>query len=90
MLCWPRLACLVQLDGLTGQPRPEDILLFAVPVCAPYQVQGAACTQQHRSPGGLLCTECALGLRNFSPLATPPIHPPTHPAHPPPTSHPPR
>ena len=27
-----------QLDGLTGQPRAEDILLFAIPVCAPYQV----------------------------------------------------
>ncbi|XP_059675363.1 ribosome quality control complex subunit NEMF isoform X3 [Gavia stellata] len=24
------------LDSLTGQPHPEDILLFAVPVCAPY------------------------------------------------------
>lgn len=24
------------LDGLTGCPRPEDILLFALPVCAPY------------------------------------------------------
>ena len=26
-----------QLDALTGCPRPEDILLCAVPVCAPYQ-----------------------------------------------------
>ncbi|XP_058689452.1 ribosome quality control complex subunit NEMF [Poecile atricapillus] len=24
------------MDSLTGQPHPEDILLFAVPVCAPY------------------------------------------------------
>ncbi|XP_008635550.1 PREDICTED: nuclear export mediator factor NEMF isoform X1 [Corvus brachyrhynchos] len=24
------------LDSLTGQPQPEDILLFAVPICAPY------------------------------------------------------
>ncbi|KAM8782645.1 ribosome quality control complex subunit NEMF [Rhynchonycteris naso] len=23
-------------DSLTGQPHPEDVLLFAVPVCAPY------------------------------------------------------
>lgn len=23
-------------DSLTGQPHQEDILLFAVPVCAPY------------------------------------------------------
>ncbi|PSC75362.1 nuclear export mediator factor Nemf-like isoform X1 [Micractinium conductrix] len=29
---------LTQLDSLTGVPRGEDILLFAVPVCAPYQV----------------------------------------------------
>uniref|UniRef100_A0A8B9I7Y5 Ribosome quality control complex subunit NEMF n=1 Tax=Anser brachyrhynchus TaxID=132585 RepID=A0A8B9I7Y5_9AVES len=24
------------LDSLTGQPHPEDVLLFAVPICAPY------------------------------------------------------
>lgn len=24
------------LTSLTGQPHPEDVLLFAVPVCAPY------------------------------------------------------
>ncbi|XP_040267599.1 nuclear export mediator factor NEMF-like [Bufo bufo] len=24
------------LDSLTGQPDPEDVLLFSVPVCAPY------------------------------------------------------
>lgn len=24
------------LTSLTGQPNPEDVLLFAVPVCAPY------------------------------------------------------
>ncbi|KAI7842328.1 hypothetical protein COHA_003968 [Chlorella ohadii] len=29
---------LTQLDQLTGQPRTDDILLYAVPVCAPYQV----------------------------------------------------
>nr|XP_020634845.1 nuclear export mediator factor NEMF-like [Pogona vitticeps] len=23
-------------DSLTGQPHPEDLLLFAVPICAPY------------------------------------------------------
>jgi hypothetical protein len=27
---------LTQLDSLTGAPRPDDVLLFAVPVCAPY------------------------------------------------------
>ena len=24
------------LDSLTGQPVSEDLLLFAIPVCAPY------------------------------------------------------
>ena len=24
------------LDSLTGIPTPEDILLFCIPVCAPY------------------------------------------------------
>lgn len=24
------------LDSFTGQPLPEDLLLYAVPVCAPY------------------------------------------------------
>ncbi|NWT38628.1 NEMF factor, partial [Chroicocephalus maculipennis] len=28
--------CEALLDSLTGQPHPEDILLFAVPICAPY------------------------------------------------------
>jgi len=23
-------------DSLTGQPHPEDVLLFAIPICAPY------------------------------------------------------
>ena len=27
---------LTQLDSLTGLPQPDDVLLFAVPVCAPY------------------------------------------------------
>lgn len=27
---------LTQLDSLTGAPKPDDVLLFAVPVCAPY------------------------------------------------------
>ena len=29
---------LTQLDELTGVPRPEDVVLYAVPMCAPYQV----------------------------------------------------
>ncbi len=44
MLCEPPAQCpsvppTLQLDQLTGQPRTDDILLYAVPVCAPYQVQ---------------------------------------------------
>lgn len=27
---------LTQLDSLTGAPSSDDVLLFAVPVCAPY------------------------------------------------------
>jgi hypothetical protein len=27
---------LIDLDYLTGNPLPSDILLYAVPVCAPY------------------------------------------------------
>lgn len=44
-----------QLDGLTGQPRADDILLFAVPVCAPYQVGPCRSTLMHggcRGPAG--------------------------------------
>ena len=29
---------LTQLDELTGTPRPEDVILYALPVCAPYAV----------------------------------------------------
>jgi len=29
-------AQLTQLDALTGQPKPDDVLLFALPMCAPY------------------------------------------------------
>ena len=31
-------ARLTQLDALTATPHPEDVVLFALPVCAPYQV----------------------------------------------------
>ncbi|EIE22903.1 hypothetical protein COCSUDRAFT_16391 [Coccomyxa subellipsoidea C-169] len=27
---------LQELDSLTGQPRPDDVLLYAIPMCAPY------------------------------------------------------
>jgi NFACT protein C-terminal domain len=26
-----------ELSKLTGKPHPDDLLVFAVPVCAPYQ-----------------------------------------------------
>lgn len=37
-LTWRHAFAPLQLDQLTGQPRADDILLYAVPVCAPYQV----------------------------------------------------
>ena len=49
---------LTQLDSLTGEPRPDDVLLFAVPVCAPYSaLQGykyklKLTTQRQSSPTG--------------------------------------
>ena len=29
------------LDALTGAPLPEDVLIFAIPVCAPYSAMSA-------------------------------------------------
>ena len=29
------------LDALTGSPFPEDVLLFAIPMCAPYTALSA-------------------------------------------------
>eukprot|EP00878_Enallax_costatus_P027775 GHUV01029928.1.p3 GENE.GHUV01029928.1~~GHUV01029928.1.p3 ORF type:complete len:131 (+),score=46.18 GHUV01029928.1:952-1344(+) len=29
-------AALKELDSLTGCPRPDDVLMYAVPVCGPY------------------------------------------------------
>ena len=37
---------LTQLDSLTGVPRGDDILLFALPMCAPYQVCPGCCVLQ--------------------------------------------
>ena len=37
---------LTQLDSLTGVPRGDDILLFALPMCAPYQVCLVSCLLQ--------------------------------------------
>lgn len=36
MLEGEELANLTSLDSLTANPLPEDILHFAIPVCAPY------------------------------------------------------
>lgn len=33
-----RRAAELSLDALTARPLPEDILLFALPVCAPYRM----------------------------------------------------
>ena len=37
---------LTQLDSLTGVPRGDDVLLFALPMCAPYQVCSGTCLLQ--------------------------------------------
>ncbi|CAI2185243.1 12483_t:CDS:10 [Funneliformis geosporum] len=36
LVCFKNICFLTVLDTLTGLPLPEDNLLFAVPVCAPY------------------------------------------------------
>ena len=40
------------LDALTGAPRPEDVLLFAVPVCGPYSALAAYKHKVKLVPGG--------------------------------------
>ena len=44
---------LTQLDELTGIPRPEDVVLYAIPVCAPYQVVAGYKYKVKLVPGNL-------------------------------------
>ncbi|VEL42477.1 unnamed protein product [Protopolystoma xenopodis] len=42
---------LVVLNALTGQPLPEDILFYAIPVCAPYQTLSSYKFKVKLTPG---------------------------------------
>jgi len=42
-----------EVDKLTGQPRPEDVLLFAVPVCAPFDALQSYKYKVKITPGNL-------------------------------------
>jgi NFACT protein C-terminal domain len=42
-----------ELSKLTGKPHPEDLLLFAVPVCAPYQSLSQYTYRVKLTPGNM-------------------------------------
>jgi NFACT protein C-terminal domain len=42
-----------ELSKLTGKPHPDDLLLFAVPVCAPYQSLSQYTYRVKLTPGNL-------------------------------------
>ncbi|NWU89006.1 NEMF factor, partial [Upupa epops] len=54
------------LDSLTGQPHPEDILLFAVPICAPYTAMSNYKYKVKLTPGTQKKGKAAkIALHNF-------------------------
>ncbi|NXH47246.1 NEMF factor, partial [Dicaeum eximium] len=54
------------LDSLTGQPHPEDILLFAVPICAPYTAMTSYKYKVKLTPGTQKKGKAAkIALHNF-------------------------
>uniref|UniRef100_A0A8C4XQT5 Ribosome quality control complex subunit NEMF n=1 Tax=Falco tinnunculus TaxID=100819 RepID=A0A8C4XQT5_FALTI len=54
------------LDSLTGQPHPEDILLFAVPICAPYTTMANYKYKVKLTPGTQKKGKAAkIALHNF-------------------------
>ncbi|NXN24720.1 NEMF factor, partial [Nycticryphes semicollaris] len=54
------------LDTLTGQPHPEDILLFAVPICAPYTAMANYKYKVKLTPGTQKKGKAAkIALHNF-------------------------
>ncbi|KFQ26947.1 Nuclear export mediator factor Nemf, partial [Merops nubicus] len=54
------------LDSLTGQPHPEDILLFAVPICAPYTAMASYKYKVKLTPGTQKKGKAAkIALHNF-------------------------
>jgi hypothetical protein len=57
---------LTVLDALTGLPRPEDELLFAVPVCGPYSALQAYKYKVKLTPGTQQwCLPCLVGCRTM-------------------------
>ncbi|KAL7747767.1 hypothetical protein RI367_006891 [Sorochytrium milnesiophthora] len=65
---------LTELDALTGQPHPDDIILFAVPVCAPYSTLQKYKYKVKLTPGSMKKGKAAkLALQVFGkhPDATP-------------------
>ena len=42
-----------ELNKLTGKPHPEDLLLSAVPVCAPYQTLSQYTYRVKLTPGNM-------------------------------------
>lgn len=61
------------LDSLTGCPRPEDTLLFALPVCAPYPTLQNYKFKVKLVPGAWVCVHTRVGacfwLLNQTPAA---------------------
>ncbi|NXG76649.1 NEMF factor, partial [Baryphthengus martii] len=54
------------LDSLTGQPHPEDVLLFAVPICAPYTAMTGYKYKVKLTPGTQKKGKAAkIALHNF-------------------------
>ncbi|KAM6273504.1 ribosome quality control complex subunit NEMF [Porphyrio hochstetteri] len=54
------------LDSLTGQPHPEDVLLFAVPICAPYTAMASYKYKVKLTPGTQKKGKAAkIALHNF-------------------------
>jgi NFACT protein C-terminal domain len=43
----------LEISKLTGKPHPEDLLLFAVPVCAPYQTLSQYSYRVKLTPGNM-------------------------------------
>lgn len=63
-------ARLTVLDALTGCPRPDDILLFALPVCAPYATLQSYKYKVKLIPGMQTCMfrllRCSIALLQIS------------------------
>ena len=66
---------LEDVDALTGQPREDDVVLYALPMCAPYSVVQQNKYKAKITPGGLKRGKAAkqglhLFVRTFQPTDT--------------------